>query len=356
MRAIQLHEFGPADNLVLGELPDLEPGPGQVRIAVAAAGVHLLDTTLRRGEPGPIPAPPLPTIPGREVAGVVDLVGPGVHDAWLGRRVVSHLGPVPGGYAEQAVCDVDLVYELADQVGFADAIAAVGTGRTALGVIELEPPTAADVVLIPSAAGGLGWLLAQAALEVGAEVVVAARGGERTAKLAELGAHLVVDYGEDGWEQQVRASYDGVTLVYDGVGGDVGRTSLELLRPGGRLVMFGFSSGTATQLTTGDLVGRGITAGWSLGPRMMALPGGIPGLAFRALERVAAGRWRPLVSTYPLGEAARAHADLEARLALGKVVLRPMAVVEEHARNERASRNPMAVVGPHRQTDLEETP
>ena len=155
----------------------------------------------------------------------------------------------------------------------------------------------------------------------------------------------------------MRASYDGVTLVYDGVGGDVGRTSLELLRPGGRLVMFGFSSGTATQLTTGDLVGRGITAGWSLGPRMMALPGGIPGLAFRALERVAAGRWRPLVSTYPLGEAARAHADLEARRALGKVVLEPAtSVVEEHARNERASRNPMAVVGPHRQTDLEETP
>jgi NADPH2:quinone reductase len=344
MRAIQLHEFGPADNLVLDELPDLEPASGQVRIAVEAAGVHLLDTTLRRGEPGPIPAPPLPTIPGREVAGVVDLVGPGVHDAWLGRRVVAHLGPVPGGYAEQAVCDVDLVYEVADRVGLADAIAAVGTGRTALGVIELEPPTAEDVVLIPSAAGGLGWLLAQAALEVGAQVVVAAHGSERTAKLAELGAHLVVDYGEAGWEQQVRASYaDGVTLVYDGVGGDVGRTALELLRPGGRLVMFGHSSGTPTQLTTSDLVRRGLTAGWSLGPRMMALPGGIPGLAFRALERVAAGRWRPLVSTYPLGEAARAHADLEARRALGKVVLEP-------------AMKSMATVGPHLQTGLKETP
>ena len=343
MRAIQLHEFGPADNLVLDELPDLEPGPGQVRIAVEAAGVHLLDTTLRRGEPGPVPAPLLPTIPGREVAGVVDLVGSGVHAAWVGRRVVAHLGPVPGGYAEQAVCDVGLVYEVADQVGLADAIAAVGTGRTALGVIELEPPAADDVVLIPSAAGGLGWLLAQAALETGAQVVVAARGAERTGKLAELGAHLVVDYGESGWDQQVRASYDGVTLVYDGVGGDVGRTALELLRPGGRLVMFGFSSGAPTRLDTGDLVGRGITAGWSLGPRMAGLPGGIPGLAFRALERVAAGRWQPLVTTYPLAEAARAHVDLEARRALGKVVLEP-------------ATNSVAGVGPHRQTDLQETP
>jgi len=338
MRAIRLHEFGPADNLVLDDLPDLEPGPGQVRIAVAAAGVHLVDTTLRRGETGPIPLPALPTIPGREVAGVIDGLGAGVPAAWLGRRVVAHLGPVPGGYAEQAVCDVDLVHELADGVALPAAIAAVGTGRTALGVIELEPPVAEDVVLIPSAAGGLGWLLAQAALEVGAQVVVAARGAARTAKLAELGAHLVVDYGAEGWEEQVRASYDGVTLVYDGVGGAVGRTSLELLRPGGRLAMFGYSSGAPTQLTTDDLVRFGISAGWSLGPRMLALPGGIPGLAFRSLERLTAGRWRPLVTTYPLAEAARAHADLENRRALGKVVLEP-------------AMKSMATVGPHRQTE-----
>lgn len=343
MRAIRLHTFGPADNLVLEDLPDLEPQAGQVRIAVAAAGVHLLDTSLRRGEPGPLPAPPLPTIPGREVAGVVDRVGAGVHDDWIGRRVVAHLGPVPGGYAEQAVCDVDLVYEVPDRIALPDAIAAIGTGRTALGVIELEPPTADDVVLIPSAAGGLGWLLAQAAIEVGAQVVVAARGAERVAKLAELGAHLVVDYGAPGWEEQVRSSYDGVTVVYDGVGGVVGRTALELLRPGGRLVMFGHSSGAPTALTTEDLVRQGITAGWSLGPRMTALPGGIPGLAFRSLERVGAGRWRPLVTTYPLGEAARAHADLEGRRALGKVVLEP-------------AMKSFATVGPHVQTVREETP
>jgi NADPH2:quinone reductase len=323
MRAVRLHEFGPASNLVLEEVPDLDPGPGQVRIAVGAAGVHLLDAAQRRGEEGPLPLPALPTVPGREVAGVVDRVGAGVHQAWEGRRVVAHLGPVPGGYAEQAVCDVDLLYEVPDQVELRDAVAAVGTGRTAMGVIELEPPTKDDVVLVPSAAGGLGWLLAQAALEVGADVVVAARGVERTARLADLGAHLVVDYGVDGWERLVRSSYDGVTVVYDGVGGAVGRTALELLRPGGRQVMFGFSSGEPTALTTADLVGRGITAGWSLGPRMAALPGGIPGLALRALERVASGRWRPLVSTYPLSEAARAHADLEERRALGKVVLEP---------------------------------
>jgi NADPH2:quinone reductase len=322
MQAIRLHGFGLPDNLVLDEVPDLAPGPGQVRIAVHASGVHLLDTAIRRGEPGPLPPPELPTIPGREVAGVVDAVGAGAEDSWLGRRVVAHLGPVPGGYAEQAVTAVDTVFEVPDQVGFPEAVAAVGTGRTALGVVELEPPTSDDVVLVPSAAGGLGWLLVQSALAVGATVVAAAR-GTRTEALGGLGAHVVVDYAERGWDDKVRAETGGVSLVYDGVGGEVGRQSLELLRPGGRLVIFGFSAGTPTRLTTEDLVGRGITAGWSLGARMLALPGGIPGLAGRALEKVAAGEWRPLVSTYPLAEAGRAHADLEGRRALGKVVLMP---------------------------------
>jgi NADPH2:quinone reductase len=320
MLAIRHHEFGPADKLVLDRLEDLTPSRGEVRIEAAACGVHLLDTTLRRGEPGPMPAPELPTIPGREVGGVVDRVGEGVDPGWLGRRVVAHLGMVPGGYAEQAVTDVGKLFPVPDHVGLPEAVAAVGTGRTALGILELEPPRAGDRVLVLSAAGGLGWLLAQGAHEHGATVVAAARGPERTRRLAALAPELVVDYGEEEWAGRVQTT-GGVDLVYDGVGGQLGRSALELLRPGGRLVMFGFSSGAPTPFETSDVVSRGLSVGWSLGPRMLALPGGIPGLARRSLERLAAGAWRPLVSTYPLGDAARAHADLEQRRALGKVVL-----------------------------------
>lgn len=318
MKAIRLHRFGPPDGLVLDELPDLEPGPGEVRVAVAAAGVHLLDTSLRRGEAGPLPLPQLPTVPGREVAGVVDAVGPGTERTWLGKRVVAHLGQVPGGYAEQAVTAATSLFEVPDHVSLPDAVAAVGTGRTALGVLETEPPTADDVVLVTSAAGGLGWLLAQGSLRAGATVVAAA---SRPSALGDLGAHLVVDYTRADWAEVVRAEVGGVSLVHDGVGGEVGRAALELLRPGGRLVMFGWSSGTPTRVGAEDLVRLGVTAGWSLGPRMQALPGGVPGLAARALARVASGEWRPLVSTYPLAQAARAHGDLEGRRALGKVVL-----------------------------------
>ncbi|MFG3703595.1 zinc-binding dehydrogenase [Micromonospora sp. NPDC047670] len=321
MRAIQLHEFGPPEKLVLGEVPDLSPGPGQVRIAVSASGVHLLDTSLRRGEAGgPMPPPELPTIPGREVAGVVDDLGEGVDESWRGRRVVAHLGMVPGGYAEQAVTAVESLFVVPQSLSFAEAVAAVGTGRTALGIFDLEPPTADDVVFVPSAAGGVGWLLVQAARTTGATVVAAARGAERTAKLRDLGADVVVDYGLPDWTDRVRERVGNLSLVYDGVGGAVGRSALELMKPGGRFMMFGWSAGEATRIETGDIVGRGVTVGWLM-QRMRALPGGIPALAARSLELAGKGWWRPLVTTYPLADAATAHADLEGRRALGKVVL-----------------------------------
>src|SRR6185369_7544523 len=93
MHAIRLHAFGPAENLRYEQVEAPEPGPDQVRIAVEASGVHLLDTRLREGErSGPLPLPDLPAIPGREVAGTVEAVGDGVDAGWLGRRVVAHLG------------------------------------------------------------------------------------------------------------------------------------------------------------------------------------------------------------------------------------------------------------------------
>jgi NADPH2:quinone reductase len=321
MRAIRLHEFGPAENLRPEDLPDLTPEAGQVRIAVEASGVHLIDTTLRWGKPGPMPSPELPTIPGREVAGVVDAIGSEVPPGWLGRRVVAHLGMVPGGYASQAVTDPAKLFALPDGVTSPDAIAAVGTGRTAMGVLESEPVGPTDTVLIPSAAGGLGWLLAQSARDAGATVVALAGSREKVERIRTLGLPHVVDYSQDGWDNRVREAVGSASLVYDGVGGEVGRRALELLGPGGRLVMFGYSAGEPTAFTTADVVERGLTVSWSLGARMLALPGGIPGLASRALERLATGRWSPLVTTYPLEEAAQAHADLETRRTMGKVVL-----------------------------------
>ena len=130
MRAIRLHAFGPAENLVYEEVDDPKPAPGQVRIAVEAIGVHLLDTVIRSGASGgPFPLPELPAIPGREVAGVIDAVGEGVDEAWLGRRVAAHLGMASAGYAELAVAAVESLHPLPDGLPVETAVAAVGTGR-----------------------------------------------------------------------------------------------------------------------------------------------------------------------------------------------------------------------------------
>jgi NADPH2:quinone reductase len=141
MHAIRLHEFGPADNLRWEEVDDPAPRGSEVLIDVTASGVHLLDTSIRRGTAtGPFPLPDLPAIPGREVAGVVAAVGDDVDEAWVGRHVVAHLGQASRGYAERVVTDAGRLHVLPDGVRPAVGVAMIGTGRTALGVLDVASP------------------------------------------------------------------------------------------------------------------------------------------------------------------------------------------------------------------------
>lgn len=326
MHAIRQHTFGPADTLVYEEVPDPVAGDGQVRIAVEAAGVHLLDTTIRSGESGgPFPLPELPMTPGREVAGRVDRVGPGVDDRWLGRRVVAHLGQASGGYAELAVAPVAALHELPDTVTASTAVAMIGTGRTAMGILDVAELNAKDVVLITAAAGGLGSLLVQAARAAGAVAVGVAGGPHKVEHVRGLGANVAVDYREPGWTDRVREALGErtVTVLLDGVGGELGRAALELVGVGGRIVLFGWSSGEPLELTTQDLYAGGLTASAAVGPRLTQRPGGVREFETKALAEAAAGRLVPAVQTFPLADAAGAHAALESRATTGKVVLVP---------------------------------
>ncbi|MER7186438.1 zinc-binding dehydrogenase [Streptomyces hyaluromycini] len=324
MHAIVLHAFGPAENLVHEEVADPVPGPGQVRIAVAAAGVHLLDTSLRQGHQGPAPRPTvLPTIPGREVAGVVEALGDGVDGLWLGRRVVAHLGFAPGGYAELAVTDVERLHEIPANLGFPEAVAMVGTGRTALGILQFVELGPASVVLVPAAAGGIGSLLVQAAKHAGATVIGLAGGPEKVERVRADGADLALDYTEPGWPTEVRARSGPVTVVLDGVGGEVAREAVALLGEGGRHLVFGWS---AEGIASG---GGHLVEGLSeslLGPAMLRRTGGpdpLRTLELRALAEAAHGRLRPALTCFPLAEAAAAHRALETRATIGKVILEP---------------------------------
>ncbi|WP_439679859.1 zinc-binding dehydrogenase [Embleya sp. MST-111070] len=322
MRAIRLHTFGPAENLRFEGVPDPRPGEGQVRIDVEVAGVHLIEARLRRGEAvGPHRPPALPTTPGGEVAGVVGAVGPGVAAQWLGRRVVAQLGD-GGGYAERAVADLAAVHPIPDGLGAAEAVAAITTGTTAQGVLGVARIDARDVVLVMSAAGGLGSLFVRAARAAGALVVGAAGGPAKVAKVRALGADIAVDYRDADWPERVRAASAGrePTVVLDGVGGALGRQALELLGPGGRFLLYGWAAGEPTEITTRDLVERQLTATWAIGPNMVPA-GGWPELTARALNAAADGTMVPAITAFPLAEAAAAHAALESRATDGKVVL-----------------------------------
>ncbi|MFI9832571.1 zinc-binding dehydrogenase [Streptomyces sp. NPDC051913] len=326
MHAIRLHAFGPAENLVHERVEDPHPGPGQVRIAVRASGVHLLDTALREGVQGPLPEPPrLPTIPGREVAGVVESLGDGVAALWLGKRVVAHLGYAPGGYAELAVTDVDRVHEIPGNLDFAEAVAMIGTGRTTMGILQFAELGPDSVALVPAAAGGIGTLLVQYAKNAGATVVGLAGGPGKVALVEANGADLAVDYRDPAWPDKVRAHLGGdkVTVVFDGVGGDVAREALALLAPGGRHLVFGWSA-DGIQDGAPHLV-DGVSE-QVLGAVMMQQAGGpnpVRTLELRALAEAAAGRLIPAVQRFPLAEAAAAHRALETRGTTGKVVLEP---------------------------------
>ncbi|MFD5110947.1 zinc-binding dehydrogenase [Streptomyces sp. NPDC058391] len=332
MRAVRLHAFGPAENLTYERTEDPVPGPGQVRIAVAAAGVHLLDTALRQGMRGPYPAPAeLPTVPGREVAGTVETLGEGVDAGWLGKRVVAHLGMAPGGYAELAVTDTARLHEIPAGLDEAEAVAMIGTGRTTMGILQFTDLGPGDIALVPAAAGGIGTLLVQYAKNAGATVVGLAGGPAKVARVAANGADLAVDYTLSDWPERVTAYLGdrGATVVFDSVGGPAGLAAVGLLAKGGKHLVFGWSGeglhdGSPLTFTDEELTERGITSESVLGPVMLQKAGGdVRVLEERALAEAAAGRLRPAVQRFPLAEAARAHRALETRGTMGKVVLEP---------------------------------
>ncbi|MEU5163783.1 zinc-binding dehydrogenase [Streptomyces sp. NPDC020875] len=333
MRAIRLHAFGPAENLTYEEVPDPVPGPGQVLIAVTAAGVHLLDTVLREGEQGPYPEPiPLPTIPGREVAGTVKALGEGTDAKWLGRRVVVHIGMNPGGYAEQVVTDAERLQVVPETVGDAEAVAMIGTGRTAMGILQFAELGPDSIAIVSAAAGGIGTLAVQYAKNAGATVVGLAGGPGKVTRTLANGADIAVDYTDPTWPDEVRA-YLGdrrATVYFDAVGGTIGRAAVDLLGKGGRHLVYGWAGERGAQggepllLSEEEQAERGVETVYVLGPKMLELVGGdIRRLEDRALDEVATGRLLPAVHRFPLADAARAHRALETRGTIGKVVLVP---------------------------------
>lgn len=295
--------------LVPGDVPEPVAGPGEVIVDVAVASLTFVETQIRRGTDRWHERPRLPYVPGGLVAGTVSAAE---NPAWLGHRVVAGTGET-GGFAERAAARVDDLLPVPDDLTLSDAIALCSDGSTALGLTEQARVTRGNRVLVEAAAGCVGTLLVRLARAAGARVIGAARGDRKLDLVRRLGAHAV-DYSEPDWTDRVLEATGGAgpTVVFDGVGGPIGRAALAITATGGRFSVHGASSGEVT--STGgrrDVEVIGIEQLFNFGPRV----------AGRA-ERMMAGRIRPVIGqTFPLERAADAHAAVENRTALGKTLI-----------------------------------
>jgi NADPH:quinone reductase len=316
MRAVLIREWGGPEVLELADdLPEPEPGPGQKRIHVTAAGVNFADTHTR--EDAYIAKYELPLVPGTEVAGTLD----------DGTRVVAM--PHHGGYAEVAVADERSIFPLPDGLGDHEALGLLIQGLTAWHLYRTAAQLRqGETVVVHSAAGGTGSLALQLAKPMGAgRVIASASSAEKRELAARLGADAVIDSAPDEMTQRLLDANDGnpVDVVFDMAGGAVFEQSAEALAPFGRIVVYGIASREQNDLRTGRLMrkSRGVIGFWLM--HCLARPETMMREPLRDLfERAARGEIKPqLGNVYPLGDVRQAHEELAARRTTGKLLLDP---------------------------------
>ncbi len=322
MKAIQIHETGGPEVLTLAELPIPQPGPGQVLIRVEATGVNFIEIYFRKG----VYKAALPLTPGSEAAGTVEDLGPGVTGFAAGDPVASV--SVLGSYAEYALVPAAQLVKTPDGLTPEQAAAAMLQGMTAHYLAcSTFPLKAGDTALVHAGAGGVGLLLTQMAVRLGARVITTVSTPVKAALSLEAGASDVIFYTEQDFEAEVKrlTGGKGVDVVYDSVGKTTFDQSLNCLRPRGMLALFGASSGPVPPFDLIQLSGKG-----SL---FITRPTLWHHLATRAELEWRAGDvlgWAAkdelklrTEHVYPLAEAARAQTDLEERRTTGKILLEP---------------------------------
>ncbi|WP_102158158.1 quinone oxidoreductase family protein [Zhihengliuella halotolerans] len=317
---VQAREAGGPEVLETAEIEAPRPGPGQLVVDVAAAGVNFIETYQRAG----VYPVPYPFVPGSEAAGVVSAVGEGVTDFAVGDRVATAEGAAT--YASVMLLDAERAVRVPDGVSDLVAAAVPLQGFTAHYLVNSSYDVAeGDVVLTYAGAGGVGGILTQLLKLRGATVITTTSTPEKAALAAESGADHVVGYDDVAATVEKVTGGRGVDVVYDGIGRDTFDVSLAALRTRGTLVLFGGASG---QVPPVDL--QRLNAGGSLTvtrPKLgdfLLTPAERSWRAGEIYGLVASGQLDIRVgASYPLAEAGRAHADLESRATTGKLLLIP---------------------------------
>ena len=321
--AIRIHEHGGPENMKWEEVTVGAPGPGELRIRHTAVGLNYIDTYHRSG----LYKLPMPTVLGREGAGVIEAVGPNVTEFAVGDRVAYAASPI-GSYAEERLMPAERVVRIPSNVTDQQAASMMLKGMTAQYLIRrtyrVKP---GDTILFHAAAGGVGLIVCQWAKHLGA-TVIGTVGSEEKAKVALAnGCDHVINYSKEDFVTRVAELTGGrkCDVVYDGVGKDTFLKSLDCVRPLGMVVIFGNASGPTAPLDLGTLAAKGSL--YVTRPTLdtyIAKREDLVATASELFDMVGRGIVRIEINqTYPLCDAARAHRDLEARKTTGSTILIP---------------------------------
>ena len=322
MKAVRIHQFGGPEAMQYEDVPTPTPGPGQVLVKLAAAGLNYIDVYQRTG----LYPNKLPYTMGLEGSGTVAAVGPQVAGLAEGTPV-AYTG-VPGSYAEYALVAADRLVQMPAGLDTKVGAAAMLQGMTAHYLAYTTYPLhAGDSCLIHAAAGGVGLLLVQMAKHCGARVIGTVSTEEKAALARQAGADEVILYTQQDFETEVKrlTNGQGVNVVYDSVGKTTFDKSLNCLKPLGYMVLYGQSSGPVPPFDAAILNAKGSL--FLTRPSLFHYTADRASLEKRAgdvLGWIAAGKLTVRTEySFPLAQAAAAHRSLESRKTTGKVLLIP---------------------------------
>jgi NADPH:quinone reductase len=322
MKAVLCKTLDGPDALVVEELPDPEPGPGEVVVGVKAVALNFFDTLITRGKYQY--KPPLPFSPGGEMAGVVEKLGPGVSGLKPGQRVCGYLGA--GAAREKVAVSADVLLPVPDGVSDEAAAGVTITYGTAIhGLKDRGRLEAGETVAVLGASGGAGLAAVEIAKLMGARVIAAASSAEKLELCQKHGADDVLNYSSTDLKQGLRDLTDGrgVDVVYDCVGDKYAEPALRAIAWGGRYLVIGFAAGQIPKIPLNlTLLKSCAIVGVFWGEAARRNPAGNRANMAQVLGWVAEGRLRPHVhATYPLERTGEAIKSLETRQVVGKVIV-----------------------------------
>lgn len=326
MKALIVREHGPIENLLLEDVTDPVPGPGQVLIDVHAASINFPDLLVIGGTYQNLP--PLPFSPGKDLAGVVAAVGAGVTSCKPGDRVAAQ--HEYGAYAQRCVVPQMNCYAMPESMSFADAAAMGLTYATAhFALVERARYQAGECVLINGAAGGVGIATIQVAKALGATVIASVSSAEKAGLAMKNGADHVVRTDvpglRDAFRDQVYKAVGkrGVDIIVDPVGGDVFDASLRVIAWCGRIIIVGFAEGRIPEIKAGHLLVKNIAViGLQYSSYRERQPEKVQEVQRELFAWYEAGRIKPhVMAQFAMKDYRQALHTVRNRQVVGKIVL-----------------------------------